>query len=95
MPSSSNRSLRRLVVLVGGVAALASIAGASFGARELPARRTIGSQARVEEHRRASLDHAQDSVRRCVDALPIDPRRCNAEDDERDRDFFHAMPHRR
>ena len=74
---------------------LASLLGVTIVGRDLDARQDVGVQSRAERHRRATLDHAQDAVGRCIDAVPIDRRRCTAADDARDRDFFRAVPHKR
>jgi hypothetical protein len=96
VPSNPNRSVRSsIVLLTGGLTLLASLIGVSIAGRDLPERQTVGLQSRAERHRRASLDHAQDSVGRCTDAVPIDRRRCTAADDARDRDFYRTIPHKR
>jgi hypothetical protein len=96
VPSNQNRTqTTRIALLVGGLTLLASLAGLTVAGRDLPERQTIGLQSRAERHRRASLDHTQDTVGRCIDAVPIDHRRCTAADDARDRDFYRTMPHKR
>jgi hypothetical protein len=94
--SKKNRTARSSIVLfVGGVTMLASLLGVAIVGRDLPVRQTVGLQSRAERHHRATIDHAQDSVGRCIDAVPIDRRRCTAADDARDRDFFRNVPHKR
>jgi len=85
----------RIALLVGGLTMLASLVGVTVAGRDLPERQTVGLQSRAERHHRATLDHAQDSVGRCIDAVPIDHRRCTAADDARDREFYRAMPRKR